>query len=140
MSVTNDIIAALAFVLLGPALLFVTALFLRKVPPAESATAGFAERVVRWYAAHPQFALWVLFILFPLSAFLLGSVTLLQTWGENPKLQYWAWRVLEEIPEHWPAMSVGGATLVSAGLLVMITAHLFQSFSPPNSTRARGIQ
>jgi hypothetical protein len=140
MSVTNDIIAALAFVLVGPALLFVAALCLRNVPPAESETARFAERILRWYAAHPQFALWVLFLLFPLSAFVLGSVTLLQTWGENPKLQYWAWRVLEEIPEHWPAMSVGGATLVSAGLLVMITAHLFQFFSPANSTRARGSQ
>ena len=138
MSVTNDIIAALAFVLVGPALLFVTALFLRNVPPADSEMARFAERVVTWYAVHPQFALWVLFVLFPLSAFVLGSVTLLQTWGENPKLQYWAWRVLEEIPEHWPAMSVGGATVVSAGLLVMITAHLFQAFGSTPPARARG--
>jgi hypothetical protein len=67
----------------------------------------------------------VLLMLLPLSAFILGSAALLRTWGNNPTLQYWAWRVLTEIPEHWPALSIGGATLLSAGVLAMITAHLF---------------
>jgi len=125
MSLPNDVIAAWAVALVGPAVLFVAALFLRQVPPPESEPARTADRIVRWYAAHPQLALWVLLMLLPLSAFILGSAALLRTWGNNPTLQYWAWRALTEIPEHWPAVSIGGATLLSAGVLAMITAHLF---------------
>ena len=124
MGLTNDVIAAWALALVGPAVLFVTALFLRQVPPPESEPARTAERIVRWYAAHPQLALWVLLLLLPLSAFILGSAALLRTWGENPHLQVYVWRALAAIPAHWPAVSIGGATLLSAGVLVMITTHL----------------
>jgi len=127
MSLTNDVIAAWALALVCPALVFVTALFLRQVQPLESEPARTAERIVTWFAAHPQFGLWVVLLLFPLSAFILGSAALLRTWGENPKLQYFAWRALAAIPEHWPAVFIGGATLLSLGVLVMITAHLFDA-------------
>jgi cytochrome b561 len=125
MGLTNDVIAAWALALVGPAILFVAALVIRQVPPPESQPARTADRIVKWYAAHPQFALWVLLLLLPLSAFLLGSVALLRTWGDNPRLQYYTWRALTEIPEHWPALSIGGATLLAAGVLAMITTHLF---------------
>ena len=117
-------VAAWALALVGPAVLFVVALFISRVPPPESQPARTANRIVQWYAAHPQFALWVLLLLLPLSALILGSAALLRTWGDNPKLQYFTWRALSEIPEHWPALSIGGATLLALGVLVMITAHL----------------
>ena len=124
MGLTNDVIAAAALALVGPAVLFVSALFLRRVPPPESEPARTAERIVTWYAAHPQLALWVLLLLLPFSAFVLGTAALLRTWGDNPQLRHYAWRALAEIPEHWPAVTIGGATLLSLGVLVMITAHL----------------
>jgi hypothetical protein len=71
--------------------------------------------------------LWVLLLLLPLSAFILGSAALLRTWGENPQFKSYAWRVLAAIPAHWPAVSIGGATLLSLGVLVMITAHLMDA-------------
>ena len=125
MSLTNDVIAAWALALVGPAVLFVAALLIRQVPPPESQPARTADRIVKWYAAHPQFALWVLLLLLPISTFLLGSAALMRTWDNNPKLQYYTWRALAEIPEHWPALSIGGATLLAAGVLAMITGHLF---------------
>jgi hypothetical protein len=66
----------------------------------------------------------VLLLLFPFSAFILGSSALMRTWGENPQFQHYAWRVLSAIPAHWPAVSIGGLTLLSMGVLVMITSHL----------------
>ena len=125
MSLTNDVIAAWAFALVGPAVLFVAALLVRQVPRPESQPARIADRIVKWYAAHPQFALWVLLLLLPMSTFLLGSTTLMRTWDNNPRLQYYTWRALAELPEHWPALSIGGATLLAAGVLAMITGHLF---------------
>ena len=138
MGFTNDVIAALALALVCPAVLFVTALFLRQVLPLESEPARSAERIVMWYAAHPQLALWVLLLLLPLSAFVLGSAALLRTWGDNPQLRHYTWRALAEIPEHWPAMSIGGATLLSAGVLAMITAHLLrESHNRPGAWQGR---
>ena len=133
MSFTNDVIAAWALALVGPALLFVTALLLRQVPPPESQLARTADRIVKWYAAHPQFALWVLLLLLPVSTFLLGTAALMRTWDNNPELQYYTWRALAEIPEHWPALSIGGATLVAAGVLAMITGHLFAGQARPRA-------
>ena len=127
MSLTNDVIAVWAFVLVGPAVLFVTALFLRQIPPAHREPARTADRIAMWFAAHPQLGLWVLLLLLPFGAFVLGSVALLRTWADNPQLQYYTWRALAEIPEHWPAMSIGGATLLAAAVLVMMTAHLFSA-------------
>ena len=125
MSITNDVIAAWALALVGPAVVFVAALLIRQVSPPESRPARTADRIVKWYAAHPQFALWVLLLLLPVSTFVLGSVALLRTWDNNPLLQYYTWRALAEIPEHWPALSIGGATLLATGVLAMITGHLF---------------
>jgi len=127
MSLTNDVIAVWAFALVGPAVLFVTALFLRQVPPAHREPARSADRIVSWFAAHPQLSLWVLLLMLPFGAFVLGSVALVRTWADNPQLQYYTWRALAEIPEHWPAMSIGGATLLAAAVLVTMTAHLFSA-------------
>ena len=130
MTLTNDVVAAWTFALVGPAVLFVAALFFRQLPRPGSKPARTAERIVKWYAGHPQFALWVLLLALPLTAFVLGMSALLRTWGDNPQLRYWAWRALQEIPAHWPAWSIGGATLVSMALLVMITAHLMAGHAP----------
>ena len=127
MSLTNDVIAVWAFALVGPAVLFVTALFLRQISPAHREPARTADRIVMWFAAHPQLALWVLLLLLPFGAFVLGSAALMRTWADNPQLQHYTWRALAEIPEHWPAMSIGGATCLAAGMLVMMTAHLFSA-------------
>ena len=127
MSLTNDIVAFCAFALIGPAVVFIAALCLRQVLPPASEPARTAERIVGTYAAHPQLTLWVVLILMPLSAFVIGIAALLRTWGDNPKLQYFTWRAVAEIPEHWPALSIGGATLLALALLVMITAHLMSA-------------
>ncbi len=137
MGFTNDVIAALALALLCPAVLFLTALFLRQVAPPESEPVRRAERIVTWYAAHPQLSLWVLLFLLPLSSFILGTAALLRTWGENPRLQDVTWRALAAIPAHWPAMSIGGATLLAAALVVAITAHLFSASQNRPGDRGR---
>ena len=126
MTLTNDVIAVWAGALICPAVLFVTALSVREWKPLESGPGRTAERVVSWYAAHPQLALWVLLLLLPLSAFVLGSAALLRTWSDNPQLQDFTWRALAAIPNHWPAMSIGVATLLAAGVLTMISRHLMR--------------
>jgi hypothetical protein len=139
MSLTNDVIAVWALALVCPALVFVTALFVRQVQPLESEPARTAERIVRWFAAHPQFGLWVALLLFPLSAFILGSAALLRTWADNPQLRDYTSRALWAIPAHWPAVSIGGLTLLSAWVLTMITAHLVRQIRLMNEDQDQQI-
>ena len=126
MALTNDIVAVWTLVLVCPSVLFVLALFLRQAPRRGAVPVRTADRIVRWYAAHPQLALWVLLLLLPTSAFVLGTAAILRTWSNNFELRYYTWRALIEIPEHWQAFAIGGVTIVSAILLMMITSHLFR--------------
>jgi hypothetical protein len=126
MTLTNDVIAISASALISPAVLFVSALFVRQARPLAAGPARAAERIVTWYAAHPQLGLWVLLLLLPLAAFILGSAALLRTWAENPQLRDYAWRALMAIPNHWPAIAIGAATILAAGVLAMITTHLMR--------------
>ena len=123
MGFTNDVIAVCALALLFPAGLFIAALVLRQTRSLGAAPRT-AERIVLWYAAHPQFSLWVLLLMCPFWALVLGGAALLRTWGENAELRSFTWRALAEIPEHWPAMSIGVATLLAFAVLVTMTAHL----------------
>lgn len=126
MSLTNDVIAAWGLALVFPAVLFVTALFVRQVQSLRYEPARTAERIVTWYAAHPQVGLWILLVTLPLAVFITGSAALLRTWRENPQLQEITWRGLNAIPEHLPAVLIGAATLASAGVLTMIATHLLR--------------
>ena len=140
MNLTNDVIAAWTLLLVGPAIVFVMALYVRQLQHRESEPARTADRIVTWFGAHPQFGLWVVLLLFPLSAFILGSAALLRTWGENPQLRDYAWRVLWAIPAHWPAVSIGAATLLSAGVLTMIAAHLAREIRLMNEDQDQMMQ
>jgi len=127
MGLTNDVVAAWALVLVAPALLFVIALSLRQWPIFRAAPARIAERVVRWYAANPQLGLWVLLLLLPFSAFILGSAALLRTWRTNDQLQEFTWRALHAVPAHLPAFLIAAATAASAVVLAMMARHLMRA-------------
>jgi hypothetical protein len=127
MSLPNDVIAALATGLVLPAVLFVGALFARQVPPPHAQPARSADRIVRWYSDHPQLGLWVLLLLLPMTAFVLGSAALLRTWAENPMLRYYTWRAITSVPEHYPAFLLAIATMASAGVLAMMAKQLMRA-------------
>jgi hypothetical protein len=54
-----------------------------------------------------------------------------------PHLTNYALRLLAEVQEHWPAVSIGGVTMLSAAVLMMDTAHLFRG-SPNRSGAWQG--
>jgi len=124
MALTNDVIAALASALVFPALLFLAALFARQVPPPSAEPARTADRIVKWYSDHSQIGLWILLLLLPMTAFVLGGAALLRTWAENPMLRYYTWRAVTSVPEHLPAFLIGAATVASFCVLAMMARQL----------------
>jgi hypothetical protein len=126
MSPTNDVIAAWALALVFPAVLFITALYVRQMQSLEYEPARTAQRILTWYSAHSQIGLWVLLVTLPLAAFIAGSAALLRTWRDNQQLQDVTWRALNAIPKHLPAEIIAAATLAAAGVLAMIAGHLLR--------------
>jgi len=58
-------IAATELILIVPAALFMTALFVRNLQPLQYEPAHTAQRIVMWYAARPHVGLWVFLIALP---------------------------------------------------------------------------
>ena len=107
-------IAATELLLLFPAALFMTALFVRILPPLEDEPVRIAERIVAWYAER-QWTLWVLLIALPLAVVVTGCATLMR--GD-------ARQTLAAIRANLATRSVAAATLTAGGILLIVVLHM----------------
>ena len=78
MNIVKRAIAASELLLIFPAALFMTALFVRNLQPQQYEPAHTAQRIVDWYAVRPRTGLWGLLIALPLAVLLTGGGTLLR--------------------------------------------------------------
>jgi len=65
--------ATLELLLIFPAVLFMTALFVRSVQPPQYEPAHTALRIVDWYAARTYVGLWLLLIALPIVVLVIGA-------------------------------------------------------------------
>jgi hypothetical protein len=117
-------IAAAELLLIFPAVLFMTALFMRSVQPLQYEPAHTAQQVVAWYAARPHIGLWLLLIALPLAVLITGCVTLMRNWSSNPELRHAARQALEAIRAHLATLFVATATLTAGGILAIVALHM----------------
>ena len=117
-------IAATEVLLISPAMLFLTALFVRNLTPKQLEPARTAQAVVMLYAARPHVGLWLLLILMPLAVLVIGGGTLLHAWSEDAALRDAARRTLAAMRAHLSMVFVAAATLFSAFSLACIALHV----------------
>lgn len=117
-------VAATELLLVFPAALFMTALFVRNLQPQQYEPAHTAQRIVDWYAASPHVGLWVLLIALPLVVLFLGVVTLARNWKADAELRQAAQQVAQNIRGHVATLLVTLATLTAAGILAIVALHL----------------
>lgn len=84
MNLTKRAIAAAELLLVSPAVLFMTALFVRNLQPLRYEPAHTAQRIVDWYAVRPRLGLWVLIIVLLLVVLATGCATVLRSSGRSP--------------------------------------------------------
>jgi hypothetical protein len=116
-------IAATELLLIFPAVLFMTALFVRNLQPLQYEPAHTAERIVQWYSVRPRVGLWVLLMALPLAVLLTGCATLLRSWNHDGELRQAARRTLGAIRAHLATLIVAVATLTAAGVLAIVAMH-----------------
>lgn len=124
MNTLKRAIAATELLLIFPAALFMTALFVRNLQPPQYEPAHTAERIVTWYAVRPRVGLWVLLIALPLAVLVTGCVTLLRSWSDDAELRQAARHTRAAIRAHLATLFVAAATLTAGGVLAVVALHV----------------
>ena len=124
MNAIKRTIAATELLLISPAALFMTALFVRNLTPKEHDVARTAQAFVMLYAARPHIGLWLLLIALPLAVLVIGCGTLLQRWSAEAELREAARQTLAAIRANFALVLIAAATVLSGGLLAAITLHV----------------
>lgn len=124
MKTMKPAVAATELLLVFPAALFMTALFVRNLQPQQYEPAHTAQRIVDWYAASPHVGLWLLLIALPLVVLFLGVVTLARNWKADAELRQAAQQVAQNIRGHVATLLVTLATLTAGGILAIVALHL----------------
>ena len=124
MITTRRAIATAELLLVFPAALFMTALFVRELQPQQYEPAHTAHQIVNWYAARPHLGLWALLIALPVIVLATGCGTLLRTWKRDAGLRMAAGQVFAAIRAHLSTLLVTAATVTAAGILAIVALHL----------------
>jgi hypothetical protein len=117
-------LAAAELVLLFPATLFMTALFVRELQPGQFEPAHTAQRIVAWYAAQPHLGLWLFLVAMPLVVLISGSITVLRTWRSSPELRHAAGQAFASIRGHLANLLVAAATATAFVILAIVALHM----------------
>lgn len=123
MNIIKRTIAALEVLLIFPAVLFITSLFVRNLQPLQYEPAHTAQGIVMWYAARPHVGLWVLLIALPFAVLVIGCATLLRTWNDDAELRQAARQMVAAIRVHLATVVVAAATLTAGGVLAIVAVH-----------------
>lgn len=121
---TKYTIAVTELLLIFPAALFMTALFVRNLQPPQYEPAHTAYQIVNWYAARPHIGLWGLLIALPLMVLVTGCAMLLRRWSDEVELRQAAQRTFATLREHLATLLVAIATLAAGGVLAIVALHV----------------
>jgi cytochrome b561 len=124
MNAIKRTLAATELLLVLPAGLFMTALFVRNIQPAPYEPAQTARRVVEWFSTKPHLGLQLFLIAMPLAAFVLGCATVLRSWRSDEELRHAALKTLAAARAHLAMLLIAGATLVAGCVLAIVALHV----------------
>lgn len=117
-------VAALEVLLIFPASLFMTALFVRNLQPQQFEPAHTAQRIVTWYAARTHVGLWLFLMAFPLAVLAIGCVSLARSWRSDAALRQSTLESAQAIRRHFDVLIVALAAVSSAAILGIVALHL----------------
>jgi hypothetical protein len=124
MNTIKRTIAAAELLLVFPAALFMTALFVRNIQPEQYEPAHTAARVVVWFSVRRGLGLDVFLIAFPFATFVIGCATVLRSWGSDAELRQAALETLAAVRAHLATLLIAGATLLAGGILAIVALHV----------------
>lgn len=111
--------AIVELLLVLPAALFMTALFLREVQPLAQ-----TGRLVDWFSHHVIVGLYIFLIAMPLAALVMGCTIVLSSWRSDAELRRAALVTLTAARAHLAPLLIAAATVMAGGILGTVALHL----------------
>jgi hypothetical protein len=115
--------AVVQLVLIAPAVLFLTAVFVGIGDPPQYELAHIARGIVAWYAGR-VWTLWFLLLALPCAAAIAGGGTLLRAWHAGDDQPLAPRPSLAMIPAPLATLVVGATTLMSAAIMAVVVLHM----------------
>jgi cytochrome b561 len=112
-------VAIIELLLVFPAALFMTALFLREVQPLAQ-----TGRLVEWFSHHVVLGLYVFFIAMPLAAFVIGCAIVLRNWRSDEEFRRATLEIFAAVRAHLASLLIAGVTLMAGGILAIVAMHM----------------
>jgi hypothetical protein len=119
MKILKHAIAVIELVLILPATLFMTAIFLREVQPAAQ-----TGRLVDWFSHHVVLGLYVFLVAMPFAALVVGCAVVLRNWRNDVQFRRAALEVFAAIRAQVASVLIAAATLMAGGILAMVALHM----------------
>ena len=117
-------LAAAELLLVFPAALFMTALFVRNLQPQQYEPAHTAQRIVDWFAASTHVGLWLLLIALPLVVTIVGCISVARAWRSDAALRDAARNAIASLRAHCATFLIFAATVTAAGILAVVALHV----------------
>jgi hypothetical protein len=124
MKAAQRAITTIELLLISPAVLFMTALFMRNVQPQQYEPAHTAQQIVMWYAARQLTGLWLLLIALPVGVLVTGCAMVWRRWESDAELRKAARDLLTIARTHLATILTTGATVTAAGILGIVALHV----------------
>lgn len=124
MKTTLRPVAAAELLLVAPAALFMTALFVRNVQPEQYEPARTAARIVALYASSTRIGLWLLLMALPLVVCVVGCIALVRAWRADSGLRQAAHQAVAALRAHLAAFFIACATAAAFFILAIVALHL----------------
>jgi len=116
---TLKYITAGELLLIFPALIFMSALFLRSVQPLLQ-----TGLVVDWFSQHLVLGLYVSLVAMPLGAVLLGCAVLTHGWRSDAEFRRATVAMRRTACIYAPHLSLAAATLAALAVLALVALHM----------------
>lgn len=117
-------LAAAELLLVAPAALFMTALFVRNLQPEQFEPAHTAARIVALYASSTRIGLWLLLMALPLIVLIAGCAALMRAWRADSALRQAAQQAVSAVRLHLAAFFIACATGSAFVILAIVALHV----------------
>lgn len=117
-------LATLELLMVFPAVLFMTALFVRNIQPQQFEPAHTAQLIVDWYASSTHIGLWLLLIALPLAVLIVGTASLIRDWRRDQLLRDAARQALALIRGYAATLFILCSTATAFCILAVVALHV----------------
>jgi hypothetical protein len=124
MNTTKRSLAIIECVLVFPAALFMTALFVRNIQPAPYQPAQTARWIVDWFSVRSHLGLHICLIALPFLAFIIGCLKVIRAWRGDAELRQAGCAVVAAVRAHLSVLFVAIATILAGGILAIVALHV----------------